>query len=370
MKKNSNQMSAPTAKLVRLGDNAYITVVMNGESLTMRQTESETNFKAALDAIKNKNWDALYQAMRPVKTYINKVDGVEIRDNAVYWNGAVLHSVLANRIMDFALSGLDHKPLCKFLVKLMQNPSSRAVNELYTFLEHKNLPITDNGNILAYKGVRKDYWSITAGATKLLKGRVNAEGRIYNGVGEEIECERNSVNDNADIGCSYGLHAGNESYAVDFGRYGRVVVVEINPKDVVSIPKDFNFQKLRTCAYKVVEDYSGTLTEPLYESNWNNDEDHIDEDYYDDCCDGDCTCCSDDVEYECEVAFDCPKSSWIDYIEWYNNDSLWIYCSDGGEIVYEDVPKSVAADYQNYVNNGGSSGVYYNRKIKGKYTER
>jgi hypothetical protein len=387
MNANQNKMSAPSAKLVRLGDGAYITVVMNNESLTLRKSESETNFNLALEALKAEDWDALYQAMRPVKAYVAKVQGVEIKDNAVYWNGSIMHNVLSDRILEFALQGLDHKPLCMFLNKLMANPSSRAVEELYKFLEHKHLPITENGNFLAYKGVQKNWYSITAGATKLTKGKVDSDGRIYNGVGEEIECLRNAVDDDKDRGCSYGLHAGSVEYAVSFGRSGQAVIVEINPKDVVSIPTDCSYQKLRTCAYKVVGTYDAPLSAPIYDSGWVTDED---DDYYDDhdahdnghgcdCCDdfyedlddhgcdGCCDCC-DCSNIEREIAFDCPNSSWISYVEWYDNDELHITKTDGTTLVYEEVPREIAEDFANFVDSNGSAGVFYNRKIKNQYS--
>jgi KTSC domain len=379
MENKNNKMSAPSAKLVRLGEGAYITVVMNNESLTLRQNDNPDSFDNALSALKEENWDALYRAMRPVKAFISNVNGVEIRDGFVYWNGQEVHSVISDRIMDFALKGLDHKPLCMFLNKLMANPSSRALNELYKFLEHKYLPITDNGNFIAYKGIGKDWYSITSGSINLIKGKV-LNGRIYNGVGEEIECPRNAVDDNKEVACSYGLHAGSVEYAASFARSGQVVIVEINPKDVVSIPTDCSYQKLRTCAYKVVGVYESPITDALFESGWvsDSDDDYYDEcdnddsDYCDDCDIRDCSC--DDVEaylepvHELVVAFDCPNSSWISYVEWFDNEELHVIKNDGGTIVYQEVPQQVAQDYANFVESDGSAGVFYNRKIKNQYT--
>jgi uncharacterized protein YhaN len=42
---------------------------------------------------------------------------------------------------------------------------------------------------------------------------------------------------------------------------GHLLVVEIDPADVVSIPTDCHFQKLRTCKYKVTQEYEVTLDE-------------------------------------------------------------------------------------------------------------
>jgi hypothetical protein len=378
MQNNTQKMNAPTGKIVRFGDNAYISVVMNGESLTIRANESPDSFDRAILALKNQNWDDLYSAMRPVKAFASKVNGITVDKNGVYWNGEPVANAVATRIMDFALAGLDHAPLCKFLEKLMLNPSMRAVKELYTFLEHQNLPITDNGNILAYKGVQNDWYSITSGTAKLIKGNAQ-NGKIFNGVGQEIEMARHDVDDDKDRGCSYGLHAGTMGYATGFGRGGRVVIVEINPKDVVSIPTDCSFQKLRTCAYKVVGVYEGALDQPLYESRWT--EPDVEDDLSDDLCEcgynlAEELCeCEDGVENlhldadEADILFHTPESSWVDGVAWFSDcyGYLVIYKLDGDEMTYKNVPESVAIDFEKFVGDGGSAGVYYNRNIKSQY---
>jgi hypothetical protein len=365
---NKNIVNAPSAKMIRLGDGAYVQVFMNGESLTVRQSENPDAFDAALKALKANDWDVLYSAMRPVKSFVKKVGGVTIDANGVYFNGKQMHNALTRRIMEFAQNGLDHQPMCLFLGKLMDNPSSRAVEELYNFLEYQNLPITDNGNILAYKGVKNDWYSITSGKVTLLQGK-EVGGCIYNGVGEVIEIPRNQVNDNADVGCSYGLHAGTLEYARDFGRGGRLVIVEINPADVVSIPKDCSHQKLRCSKYKVVGEYTAALDKPLYQSQWvDADTDSCYDE--DSCCStgGDCdgTCGSVPVEFE----FETLNSDWIDNVVFYQNNELEINTLEGSSIVLQGVPRRVAEDFRDTVADGGSAGAYYHRWLRDKYTHR
>jgi len=347
---NTNR-SAPSAKIIRLGDGAFITVVMAGESLTLRASDSTSLFEKALQAFKDQDWDQLYEAMRPVKSYVEKVDGVTITSEGVFFDGEQIHSVLSQRIMDFAMAGIDHKPLCMFLQKLMNNPSRRAVKELYTFLEHQNLPITENGNFLAYKGLQEDYYSITTGTAKLLQGKV-VNGKIYNGINAVIEMKRNDVDDNKSVGCSYGLHAGTMEYATSFAR-GRCVIVEINPADVVSIPEDCNFQKLRTCKYKVVGEFEAPLRDLCYESNFIED-DEI-EDY-------------DDFE-DLYPSFSTPNSTWIDYVEYdMVNNYLNLYLKKDDTICLDDVPLHVFEEFNDHVLCGGSAGEFYH-SIKDKYQE-
>jgi hypothetical protein len=132
----------------------------------------------------------------------------------------------------------------------MDNPSRRAVNELYAFLEHKNMPLTPDGNFLAYKGVRSDFtdWH---------------SGQFTNKVGDVNEMPRRNVCDNANIGCSDGFHAGSLDYARHYGNGGHLMVVEIDPADVVSVPLDCDQQKLRTSKYKVVSLFEKKLEEPM-----------------------------------------------------------------------------------------------------------
>jgi hypothetical protein len=75
-----------------------------------------------------------------------------------------------------------------------------------------------------------------------------------NSVGKIVEMERNEVDDNKDQTCSTGLHFCSQDYLPHFGNGydSRVVILKINPADVVSIPSDYNNAKGRACRYEVV----------------------------------------------------------------------------------------------------------------------
>jgi hypothetical protein len=183
-----------------------------------------------------------------------------VRNGKVYYGNEVVHGYLFDRILFFMREGLPYLRLVKFAENLYSNTSKTAITELYNFLEHKNMPITEDGCFLAYKGVDTNYYSKTAGSAKVLKGQVK-NGRIFNGVGEVIEVDRESVNSDRSVGCSYGLHAGSWSYANDFRGNGPLMVVKINPRDVVSVPDDCSCQKLRTCRYEVIAEEGRKLSE-------------------------------------------------------------------------------------------------------------
>ena len=242
--------------------NNSITVVITSATGNKVYTINKThaNYDAVLDAVRNNNEAAIPALCNIATTIENYFEGnVAVRGGQVYYGQILVEGPVVDRVVEFAKNKLPVQPLLRFINKLMANPSSRAVGELYKFLEHKNMPITPDGNFLAYKGVQSDYYSKTAGDIQIIKGKVES-GRIFNGISQTIEVVRNQVCDNKDEGCSKGLHAGSLKYATEFaGHGGKVVIVEINPSDVVSIPTDCDCQKLRTCKYNVVGEYEVPL---------------------------------------------------------------------------------------------------------------
>lgn len=257
-------------------EEGFVTII-SGQSYNVRKDHQK--YGVLLKAIKNRDSQLFlnnFSQQSVITSYIQSspiLNGrVELRDDVVYYDGRPVHSTLTTRIVEFQREGLPFEPLLKFMEKLYQNPSSKAVNELYDFLENKNLPITLDGDFLAYKGLQLNYYSVTKGTLKLIKGRCDDAGYVYNGIGEEIECARNEVDDDRDNECSYGLHVGGLNYSGP-GKFGeRTVIVKVNPADVIAVPKDYNAQKARVCHYVVMEDYQAPLPDNLA-TNDNNDND-------------------------------------------------------------------------------------------------
>jgi hypothetical protein len=280
----------------------FLTVVVDGKQHTI--LASNPLFASAVSAFQIKDFDALMLALEPSRKFLNlyaKYEQIEVKDGSVFVDGDSIQSVVADRIINFLADGVDCLPIFKFITRLQLNPSKRAVDELYTFLEHKHLPLTETGTFLAYKAVRNDYTD-------------KHTGRFFNGVGEVLSMPRNKVDDDKNVGCSYGFHAGTLAYASNFAcGSDKLVLVEIDPADVVSIPTDCEFQKLRTCRYKVVAEYERPLDEHVYESRFSTEhDDDVDEEWDEDyptccecgedsygncddcdCCDGCCDCDSD-----------------------------------------------------------------------------
>ena len=166
---------------------------------------------------------------------------IELRGNQLFFQGSVIRGILGKRILEMIRLGHDCRPLELFLVNLLQNPSSRAVEELYGFLEISQLPITDDGHFLAYKSVTNDF-------------KDHHTGTMDNSVGAIVEMTRNTVDEDKNRTCSAGLHFAAHEYAKNFGSHGKMVVLKINPKDVVAIPSDYKNMKGRACRYEILEE--------------------------------------------------------------------------------------------------------------------
>lgn len=173
----------------------------------------------------------------------DKFGRVTIGYDAILLDGKVINSTLTNRMLEMINQGFDIAPMARFMDKLYANPSRTAVEELFLWLDNSNLPITEEGNFLAYKKVDDDYSSF----------HKNPDGsKCWNKIGTIVEMPRNEVDDRRERTCSNGLHFCSYTYLPSYyGSQGRVVVLEINPAEVVSIPSDYNNAKGRAHRYLV-----------------------------------------------------------------------------------------------------------------------
>lgn len=244
----------------------FVNIVIDSKSYTINS--DHPNFERVRDAIKEKNWDGIVPLIDVAQAIVEYSAGkVSIVDGEVFYNDLPQHNIITDKIISMMREGFDVQPLCEFLNNLMDNPSSRAVKELYSFLETTNLPITEDGYFLAYKSVKADY---TDGYT----------GTIDNSVGQTVTMERNQVNDNKDQTCSYGLHFCSLEYVryAGWGGTGRhIMIIKINPADVVSIPSDYNNSKGRCCGYEVIGEHQGEVVADIFDKEVYTKEDMTNE---------------------------------------------------------------------------------------------
>ena len=233
------------------------------------------NYRKVLEVLKSKEWNkltGLLDLAQGLKEYGGQ--NIEINDGAIMYAGEPLHNSLTVRILKFMREDLPVEPLIKFLENLLKNPSSRAVNELYNFLEVGEMPITEDGCFLAFKNVRANFHDIHS-------------GKFDNSVGQKPWMPRNLVDENKDQTCSTGLHFCSLAYLPNFSdTNGHTMIVKVNPSDVVSVPSDYANTKARANTYEVVAEYEedwrnrsdNGFDEYLYSSNggdWDEDSEEI-----------------------------------------------------------------------------------------------
>lgn len=219
--------------------NDNLVLVIGTNTHTINKTH--INYSKIMEAIKASNWDTVKDLIEPRKVILNYGKGnVSIQGATLYWKGKEMHNALAKRLIEMYQEGFPIEPMILFMENLMLNPSATAVDELYLFLEKCSLPITNDGHFLAYKRVRADF-------------KDKFSGKFDNSVGQIVEMERNEVDDNRRRECSNGLHFCSRSYLDWFGSKNEpVMILKINPRDVVSIPADHNDAKGRCCRYEVI----------------------------------------------------------------------------------------------------------------------
>lgn len=220
---------------------ANVTVYIDGEPVVVANGTAQ--YDLVLKAITLGDLQAVKDAINVRQSVVNLSQGkIELDGKILKYDGRPLHGALTDRILSVVKEAGNAAPLLLFLENLMQNPSKRAVDELYGFLEVCDLPITVDGYFLAYKRVNADYTSIH-------------DSKTDNSIGSTPALPRNAVDEDKDRTCSSGLHFCSKSYLPHFGAYGngnRTVVVKINPRDVVAIPSDYNNAKGRASTYEIV----------------------------------------------------------------------------------------------------------------------
>lgn len=161
-------------------------------------------------------------------------------EGLVCYNGTPLHSALNTRLKQMLGEQSNVEPIKQFINNLLKNPSANSIEQLYTFLERCNLPITEDGCFIAYKRVNNQWRDFYTDS-------------INNSIGTTVKVPRNSVDDDFTQECSYGLHVCSLAYLDSYhAGDGHLIIVKINPEHVVSVPKTYDFSKMRVCEYEVL----------------------------------------------------------------------------------------------------------------------
>lgn len=131
---------------------------------------------------------------------------------------------------------------CGEVTKLGRN---HTINELLDFLAKADLPIADDGYIVAYKRLQRSGDHFVDSHTRKVKQKV----------GSRVFMKDSMVDPNRRNQCSNGLHIGRRDYMNSFS--GDVIIIcKIHPKDVIAVPQDYSGAKMRCAGYNIVAEIS------------------------------------------------------------------------------------------------------------------
>ena len=227
---------------------AGVSLVVRGRPYHISSTDPHYN--ELLCAIKNKlSEDEIHDIINATARKIE--EAARLTPNMVYNGGVVkyrgmpMRGYAVEKLVNLIHTNEDARPLAMFLDRLQENPSRQTVEDLYSFLEYGKIPITERGTFLAYKAVRSDWKDIHSGT-------------FDNSIGAVLSMPRNMVDDRRERTCSNGFHVCSFEYLPHFAHAdGHVVICEVDPADVVSIPADYNNTKMRVSSYKVIGEIEG-----------------------------------------------------------------------------------------------------------------
>ena len=232
-----------------LGDSHYTILVESDEGQKIIQLISEGADASELEDILDKKVEKQFED-------VDLPEGIELTETTMLIDGEEIPDVLVDQFHRHFNAKIPVNHLISFIRKLRQNPSYRIRQQLWNFMEASEaaggFTIAEDGDVLAYKLVRNDFMDIHS-------------GKFDNSPGKIVEMPRCDVDDDPNHTCSSGLHFCAYSYLSSYGdvELNKVVLVKVNPADIVSIPTDYGFSKARCCRYEVVKEVSCVISQPM-----------------------------------------------------------------------------------------------------------
>lgn len=245
-------------KIIAVGDK--VTVFLDNGSVIDREVTKE-EFKKLIETQTDEEVRELLcpeykEAVNKHNKVISFIDKVKasniltIKNNTIYWKEVSSLSVPQD-FAEVVIAAEEEKDELKistyknFWTLMSLNPSEECRKNLYWFLQLHGLKLAKCGFFVAYrnvdttkeKGVYTDHHSHS---TRIKIGEMVTLPR------EKCDCDSNNE-------CSKGLHCASVKWLKKnyFGNVGLACLV--NPADVVAVPHNSEYGKLRTCAYLPME---------------------------------------------------------------------------------------------------------------------
>lgn len=158
---------------------------------------------------------------------------------------------LNNYIADSSINTERHESVVAFIKRLNNLGKKRkhSADELLSFIKKADLPLTNTGDIVAYKRLCK-----RPADGEFPEHYVDSHsGKVRQMLLGTVSIDEDLVDPDRRNECSTGLHIGRRDYMSSF--YGdTIVIVIIRPEDVIAVPKDYSGSKMRCSRYTIVHE--------------------------------------------------------------------------------------------------------------------
>lgn len=231
-----------------MANSKFLSVTIGAE--TYNASGDHPQFMEIIGLLREEKYDEAMEMLNMKRGLERYISGdLIIEGGTLKYKDLIIDSGLTRRIVGKMQNGEPFEPLVAFFENLMANPSRRAVYQLYDFLEHNDIEITDDGHFIAWKRVNSNFKDMYT-------------GKFDNSPGTVVKVNRFQVDEDPNVTCSHGLHVAAKSYIPHYGGgSGKVIACKVNPADVVAIPTDYNNAKMRCAGYEVLYEVTSDFKE-------------------------------------------------------------------------------------------------------------
>lgn len=207
-------------------------------------------------------WSLFEVGKGVVSKFRSVTERVSWNGSEVLWDGSPIHTALSEQLSRALREGdeRNYTAMARFWEKLEANPDENSRKQAYDFLACHEFQITEDGDVVGYKGVRDAqedgvYYSTWASQVPdVPSGFVNGApiaplSQIPQKIGDVVTMPREQVSNDPYVLCSRGLHVSTHDYASSYGN--KVMLVTFSPANICAVPNDAQGEKVRVWKYKV-----------------------------------------------------------------------------------------------------------------------
>jgi hypothetical protein len=230
-------MSNATAIPYVLQDD-YVAVVLDGK--THQATKGQATFKQLHRALERGDWSRIPKLVDLSAQLAERTHGkVTVNSGGVFYRNQKVDNSLSAKILELIEHGQSVVSWLRFMDNLYQQEDVNTVNRIYDWVNAGRYAITTDGCIVGYKVVDANY-------------KDKHTHKVDNHIGARPLMARSEVDPSEYTECSRGYHVCVRGYIGSFYRHGdHIMVVKVNPADVVASPLGFGHRKFRCWTYEV-----------------------------------------------------------------------------------------------------------------------